>query len=218
MEYINNSIQMLFGKFGKDKGPVANDIEEKLMRIATAIAIRLFSFNPDQKKLIVTEAHAVIAVDYMVNFHSHKDVGYDAMHALEEELSTAMRSEETFYAAFEIITNDDERTLLAQSIEENIGTSAFDRDQLVNIFPKSGALNSGLEFFEKLINSGAVYSYTSRDDRGGSRAKYRFSRDGLLYVAAVREIGLDSRSKVRDRVSQLKNGDEPEQQELGVPF
>ncbi len=218
IEYINNSISMLFERFGRDKGPVSNDIEEKLMRISTAVAIRLFNYNLDQKKLLVTEQHAMIAVDYMVQFHSHKDVAYDAMHALEQELSTSMRDENTFYNAFEIINDDDERTLLAQSIEENIGVAAFDRDQLVNIFPKSGAMHSGMEFFEKMINSGAVYSHTARDERGNTKPKYKFSRDGLLYVSAVREIGLESRSKVSNKVKQLKTGDEPEQQELGVPF
>lgn len=212
IDYINESTKDLFDTFGKDKGPVSNDIEEKLMRIATAVAIRVFSYDVFKEKLTVNEDHAQMAVHLMHTLHSSVDVGYDKMHALERDLSTDMRDPAPFYDAIEFIPDNDMRALFCQTVEENIGTAEFDRDELINIFPKKDYINGG-HFFEKMVTSGAVYARVSKEDGKITKTRYKFSRDGMLYMSAIRELGLESKRKVEERVKQMKSN-EPEQQEM----
>ncbi len=214
IDVANESAKSLFEAFGRDKGPVSNDIEEKLLRIGTAIAIRVFAYDTFKEKLVVSDDHVQMAVHLMQTLHSSNDVQYDKMFALERDLVTEMRDRDLFFSAIEFIPDNDSRALFCQTVEENIGMAEFDRDDLLNIFPKKDYINGG-HFFEKMLNSGAVYAKVNREDGRTTKTRYKFSRDGMLYVSVIRELGLESKEKVHARVIELKD-EVPVQQEMGM--
>lgn len=48
----------------------------KLIRIATAIAARLFSTTPDYEKVVVRPEHVRAAADFITRLYSHHNFGY----------------------------------------------------------------------------------------------------------------------------------------------
>ena len=216
-DLINNSSISLFDEFGKDKGPVSNDIEEKLTRISAAIAVRLFSYDLNKRKLIVKEKHAEIAISLMYDFHSDQDVGYDMMHGEEEDLSKRMRDTSMLINIIGKIKEDESRKIFCEAVSENIGRGIFMKDQLFDMIPKSGGISNSDEFFQQLVNSGAIYSVANSSEKN-FKTRYRFSDEGKCYIVAIAKLGLNDRKKVEKLVSTMKS-DSPEQEELmKAPF
>jgi len=190
---IKKYVKIMFEMFGRDNGPISNDIENKILRVGTAIAVRLFSYDRELGKLVVTEEHIEVACNYLIDFHSRDDVGYDVLYSTEHNLETTIRDFDYAFEAFSVIKRDDQVKLFCSSIVENIGMNKFMIEDLVGLMPANQ--QASLDMKQKFLRSGVIFRVNDINPRI-TRTKYRFSKEGYSMVSIIAEHGGTDRNKV----------------------